>query len=189
MPPGSELGCQGRGGRERRIGVSVEQDPEEADARDTVDEAVMDLEDERPPPALEAFHQPRLPEGTVTVEWHGHEPPHESAERSVIARGRERGVTQVVIEVEVRVVAPDRAPQLQRNGPDALAVARDQVELGREESVEVGERRCRIREHACSRDVHVGDVILHVQELGVECAQAFHHVAPISACFVVPVDP
>ena len=48
-------------------------------------------------------------------------------------------------------------------------------------AADVVERRRRVGEHACAGDVHVGDAVLEVEELGVECAQAFHRPAPITA--------
>ena len=58
--------------------------------------------------------QPRLPQGAVAVEGLRHEPAHELVQRRRRPRGRQRGVPHVVVEVEVRVVDPDRSAQLER---------------------------------------------------------------------------
>ena len=55
----------------------------------------------------------------------------------VPAGGGQRGVAEVVAEVEVRVVDPDRTTELEGDRVDPLAVARDQVELGLEQRGEL----------------------------------------------------
>ena len=68
----------------------------------------------------------------------------------------QRGVAQVVLDVEVRVVHPDRPPELEGDEPDLLAVARDQVELGRppwrrrRRTAAAGPRRWRPTRCACA---------------------------------------
>ena len=84
---------------------------------------------------------------------------------------RERRVAQVVLDVEVRVVHPDRPPELQRDELDLLAVARDQVQLGVHHRHDVPEGRRRALEDGDGRDVHVGHVVLDVEERRVQGAQ------------------
>ena len=55
-------------GRQGRVGLRVEEHAQQLDAGDAVDHAVVDLEHERPAPALEALDQPRLPERSRAIE-------------------------------------------------------------------------------------------------------------------------
>ena len=84
----------------------------------------------------------------------------------------QRRVAQVVLNVEVRIVDPDRSPQLERDGADLLAVARDEVELGLHHGDDVAEGRRRALEDGDRGDVHVGHVVLNVEERCVQRAQA-----------------
>jgi hypothetical protein len=76
-------------------------------------------------------------------------------------------MTEVVREVEVRVVLPHRSAEREGSEPHALPVAGDEVELRGEEFPEVADGWCRPLEHRHAGDVHVRDAILHVQELGI----------------------
>ena len=73
--------------------------------------------DQRPATALEPLDHPRLPQWAVPVELLGHEPAHQRAELAVAPRRRQRGMAQVVLELEVRIVDPDRPAELQRHEP------------------------------------------------------------------------
>ena len=74
----------------------------------------------------------------------------------------------------MRVVHPDRSAQFQRDGLDPLAVAGDQVELGRDQVPELVQRRRLAPERAHPGDVHVRRLVLQVEELGVQCAHPVH---------------
>ena len=84
----------------------------------------------------------------------------------------QRGVAQVVLDVEVRVVDPDRTAQLEGDEADLLAVPRHQVELGVHHGDDVAERRRRTLEDRHRGDVHVGHVVLNVEERRIQRAQA-----------------
>ncbi len=185
--PGVEDLCHGGGfrfglpwlGRHNRgVGVEIEHHAKQLDAGDAVDHAVMDLEHERPLAALEALHEPRFPQRAVTVERLGHDPPHQAAERGVVTGCRQGGVPQVVGEVEVRIVYPDRSTQLEGNRPHPLAVAGDHVELGGDHRGDFVERRRWVAKDADGPDVHMRDPVLQVEELGIERAHSLHRCPP-----------
>ena len=102
---------------------------------------------------------------------------------SLPGRGQ-RGVADVVLEVEARVVDPQRAAGLQRRGGELLAVARHQMQAPADvvEVVVEGRRRALEEEHAA--DVHVRGRAFLVQEGGVGRGQAVEmllgHAMPTS---------
>ena len=172
------LGFPWLGRRHRRVGLEIEHHAKQLDAGDAVDHAVMDLEHERPMAALETFDEPGLPQRAVAVERLGHDPPHQAAERSVVTGCRQGRVPEVVVEVEVGIVDPDRSTQLEGNRPHPLAVAGDQMELGGDHRCDFVERRRRVCKHADRPDMHMGDPVLQVEELGVEHAHSLHRSPP-----------
>ena len=129
---------------------------------------------------LETFDEPRFPQRTIAVEWLGHDPSHQAAERSVIARCGQRCVSQVVREVEMGIIDPDRSAQLERHRTHSLAVAGDEVQLGGDHPRDVVEGRRRVGKHAHPADVHVADPVLQVEELGVERIHPLHRSPPPS---------
>jgi hypothetical protein len=77
---GQELGTAGLGrgdpalerlGALRRLALGVEQHGGDVDARDAVDHGVVGLADDREAAALQALHQPELPERLRAVELLG----------------------------------------------------------------------------------------------------------------------
>ena len=173
-PAGSGSGSHGSGAAGETSGFGVEQHGHQLDAGDAVHHAVMDLEDQGPLAALEPLHQPRLPQGPLPVEGLGHEPPHEPVEGAVVAGCGQRGVADVVAEVEVGIVHPHGSAQLERDGAHPLPVAGDEVQLGRDQGGELVHGRRRIGEHTGTGDVHVGDPVLQMEELGVEGVESIH---------------
>ena len=91
---------------------------------------------------------------------------------------RQRGVAHVVLEVEVRVVDPHRAPEVHRHEADPLAVAGHQRQLRREQRDQVVVGGCRSLEHRARRDVHVRRAVLEVEELCVERVHVVHGAPP-----------
>ena len=127
---GSDCGCHGSrsvGGR-RRVRAEIEQDGREVDAGDAVDERVVGLEDQREPIALEPLDEPALPQRLGAVELLGGDPRREQEQLLLGPGRRQRGVADVVLEVEVRVVDPQRPAGLERRRRELLPVARDEVQ-------------------------------------------------------------
>ena len=109
--------------------------------------------------------------GFVAVELLGEHAAGEVAQLLLARRGREGGVADVVVEVEVGVVDPDRPALVERDERELLAKARHQVQPGLQVLAElvVGGRRA-VEDHRRG-DVHVGPVALEVQERGVEAGE------------------
>ena len=87
--------------------------------------------------------------------------------------GRQGGVPHVVVEVEIRVVNPDRAAEVQGDETDPLAIAGHEGKLrATARPLLVG--GCRPFEHRTRSDVHVRRTVFEVEELCVERAHAIH---------------
>ena len=110
---------------------------------------VFEISAKRPP--SRPVHDPELPERLRAVEPLREDPAHQVAQLVVAARLRQRGVAHVVVEVEGRVVHPERPPGLERREGELLAVARHEPQARLEVSAEVrrgraaGPRRSRAR--------------------------------------------
>ena len=88
----------------------------------------MALADDREAVSLEPLDQPQLPERLRAVELLGEDPRGEVAQLLLGARSRQGSLADVVIEVEVRVVDPDRAALAEGDEAELLAEARDEVQ-------------------------------------------------------------
>ena len=149
--------------------------------RDAVDHAVVDLREQRPAVLAQSLEHPDLPERLGAVEALG-EDPRGRAPQLLVAAGRRQGaVAQVVGEVEVRVVHPDRAAEAERDEADLLAVARDEAQLARRPSPRAARtaapapRRCSPRRCAsgcmgpsmCRNEASIG----LIQSIGASCGR------------------
>src|SRR5439155_23652376 len=107
------------GGRGLGLGLRrrVEHDRREIDSRDAVDEAMVGLGKERKPLRLvggltassESLHEPDLPERLGPIQLLREDTPGQTFELLLVAGWRQRCCPNVVFDVEVRVVDPDRA--------------------------------------------------------------------------------
>ena len=125
-------------------------------------------------PVVETVDHPHLPQRLVPVELLRHDATHEVSQLAVAARRRERSVAEVVAEIEMRIVDPQRAAELQRNESHLLAVPRHRRQLARDHRLEVLVRRRRTLENGHGSDVHVAHGVLDVQERRVEWAHPIH---------------
>ena len=176
--------------RRGRVGLEVEEDRGDVDPGDAVDERVVALADDREAVALEALDQPQLPERLRAVELLGEDPRGEVAQLLLGAGGGEGGLADVVVEVEVGVVDPDRAALAEGDEAELLAEAGDEVQARLDVVAElfVGRRRAVEEDHR--GDVHVGAASLHMEECGVESGQAIcahglifaHAIRYVRAC-------
>ncbi len=155
-----------------RLRAEIHDDGEQVRTGDAVDQGMVRLGQHGPASVLEALDHPDLPQRLRAVELLRHDASHQLAQLALAAGGGQRRVAQVVLDVEMRVVHPDRASQLEGNGADLLAVARDEVELGIHHGDDVAERRRGALEDGDRGNVHVGHVVLDVEERGVQRAQA-----------------
>ena len=151
--------------------VEVEEDGGDVDPGDAVDQRVVALADDREAAVVQALDQPQLPERLAAVELLGEDPRRQVAQLLVGAGRRQRGLAHVVLEVEVRVVDPDRPALVERHGAQLLAEARHQVQARGDVVAEllVGGRRALEDDRA--GDVHVRARPLHVQEGRVQPGQ------------------
>jgi hypothetical protein len=110
--------------RQDGAAARVEEPRHQVGAGDAVDHAVVDLGDQRPSAAGETLDHPGLPERSVPIELDRHELRHQVVQLFFSTRSRQRRVTDVVGEVEVRVVDPHRSSELTGYEPHLLAVPR-----------------------------------------------------------------
>jgi hypothetical protein len=106
-------------------------------AREPVDHRVMHLHQRRDVPALEPLDHVELPERLRPVERAREDPLDLFAELEPAAGVRERGASDVEVQVERGVVHPDRQRQPERDHLDLLPQARRQVQARREHLLHV----------------------------------------------------
>ena len=134
----------------------------------------MNLGEQRPPALPEPLDHPDLPQRLVAIQVLGEDPGRGPAQLVVVARGRERGVPQVVGEVEVRVLHPYRATQPERHEADLLPIAGYERKLARDHVLESLKRGRGTFEDADTADVHRVRRSLDVQERRVHRAHPLH---------------
>jgi hypothetical protein len=162
----------------RDLGGEVEQGDRHLVAGRPVDGGVVDLREHRDVAVLHALDHPHLPERTGAVERDGGEPAHERGQLLAVAGRGQRGGPDVVVEVEVRVLDPQRVVQAEGHLGQPPPERRGQVEplaVDLLDPVEVdgavGLRR--VEDHQ-ARDVHVRRRRLEVEERCVETGEALH---------------
>src|SRR5207244_1346443 len=93
-------------------------------------------------------------------------------ELRIVSRRGQRGMANVVLDVEIPVVNPDRAALPERNGGDTLAITRHELQarLYQRHDVLIGRRRA--LEHRQPPDVHVRRAVrLEVEERRVDATE------------------
>ena len=108
--------------RPRRRG-HVQDHLADLDRADAVDHRVMGLGDHRDPVPLQALDQVHLPQRPAVVQRPGHQPGRQVAQLLVAARLGQGRAADVVGDVEVGVVDPDRTGQPARHLDHLLPVA------------------------------------------------------------------
>ena len=158
-------------GRRFGVAVEVEEDGCYVNSGDAVDEAVVGLGDEREAVPLHAIDQPDLPDRLAAVKALREDPRGERSQLILAARGREGGMADVVVEVQVGIVDPDGATLSEGDEAQLLPEARHQVKPRGDVVAEllVGGRRA--LEQGRRGDVHVGGAVLQVEEGGVQPAE------------------
>ncbi len=169
---GARQPAPARVGGGRGVGRAVEQNRHQVHAGDPVHQRVVGLGQQDEAAVLQALGQPQLPQRLVAVQRLREDPPCQGAQLLLGARRGQRGRAHVVLEVEVRVVDPLRAPLPQRDGRQPLAVAGDQVQppldLGHQLLVA---GRVALEQHHRGH-VHVSRRVLEVEEGRIQSAQA-----------------
>ncbi len=109
------------------VGIGTDEHVGDRETGDAIGHAVVHLGDQREPIALEAIHEPVLPQRLAAVELLGQHPTRQSLELADITRRRQRRVPHVETEVEVSIVDPDGLTNARYPG-QTLPKPRDPVE-------------------------------------------------------------
>jgi hypothetical protein len=108
----SAVGSGAGNPRPRRLdpgpGLGREERREQVDARDPVDHAVMHLAQHGEAAVLETLDEPGLPEGPASIERALENPPDERLQLLLVPRPGQVRVPDVVRQVELMIVDPDR---------------------------------------------------------------------------------
>ena len=177
---GQHLGAAGLGvggpglarGHRLRVRGGVEEHVGYVNPGDAVDERMVALGHEGEAAALDLVDQPHLPQRLRAVEALGEHPGRQGQQLGLVAGGRERGVADVVAEVELRIVDPLRPALSERDRAQLLAEAGDQVQARLDVLTELVVGRRRALEQGRRGDVHVRRAVLEVEKRGVEAAEA-----------------
>ncbi len=108
--------------------VRVEDHGADVDRRHPVHERVVGLVDVGVAAAAEPLDEVQLPERPSKVQRLGHQPSDQLAQLGVVARAWQRDAPHVPLEIEARVIGPDRVVEAERRARHALAETRDEVE-------------------------------------------------------------
>ena len=165
------------------LGLEVEEHAEQLGARDAVDGAVVHLDDQGNLPVLEPLDDPHLPQGPVPVQLAADDVGREVAQLAHPARRGQRRPPEVVVDVELGVVHPDREAQAHGHLDEAALEDRDLGDAVVDELADAPERVAvrhgRGVEDGDHGHVHVQGGRLHVEEARIEPCQAFGgHDAP-----------
>jgi hypothetical protein len=143
-----------------RLRRRVEQDRRDVDAGDPVDERVMGLGQQREAVIGQPLDEPQLPQRASAIQRLREHATGQALELPVAAWPRQRRMTDVEVDVEVRIVHPHRAPLVERHEGQPLSVARHQVQPGDDLGDQFFIGRRRALEHHAAGHVHVGGVSL-----------------------------
>jgi hypothetical protein len=131
----------------------------------------MGLAEHGPASVAQPVHHPDLPQWAITVQAQREHAAGQPPELLVAAGAWQRGVPQVVAQVEVRVINPDGASLLGRHLGNALAIPRDEIKPALDVRAQVVERRRRTVENGQGADVHMRVAVLEAQERRVETGE------------------
>jgi len=106
----------------------------------------------------------------IAVEPVRHHARHQVGELPVFSGFGQGGTPDVIAEIEVQVVDPDRRPEAERYGVQLLAVAGQERQAVRDERHDLLMGRRRTLEHGNRRDRHrrVLVLVLRIDEHGVQ---------------------
>ena len=110
------------------MAFEIDQCQGEIHVGDAVAERMVGLDDQADLLVDEPIHEPHLPQRPGAVERQRLQPTHQRRQLFVVSRSRQRGESDVVLDVEVVVVDPDRAPLFVGHVHDPLPQTRDAVQ-------------------------------------------------------------
>jgi acetyl esterase/lipase len=158
--------------------LHVEEVDHQLCAGDAVHGAVVHLRDDADVAVRQALDDVELPQRAAPVERRAGDLGGQLGELLVSPRARGPDAADVVVEVEVRVLHPDRVVEPEGHLHDPTPERRHQVQAGLDEVLDLGEliapghrRRVEDGRHG---HVHVHARRLEVQEGGVEAGESFH---------------
>ena len=131
----------------------------------------MALGDDCEAPTFQPVHEPHLPHRLRAVEALREDAGGQRAELLLGARLGERGVAHVVVEVEVRVVDPDRPALAIGDELELLAEAGNQVKPPEDVLSKLFDLGRRALEGRRRGHVHMGGSVLEVEEGRVEAGE------------------
>ena len=138
----------------------------------------MDLGDDPYAILLQALHHPELPQGPGAIEGRTGDLARHLAELPASTGGGAADAPDVVVDVEVGIVHPNRMVEVQRNLHQPSTKRRNQVEAVGDELLDLLERVAARHgvgiEHHGHGHVHVVGGGLEVQKRGVEPGESFH---------------
>jgi hypothetical protein len=145
---------------------------------DTVGEHVMHLVDDRDATTLQSRGDVHLPERPVARQRCARDLADHAVQLAAAARRRHLDAAQVVVVVDLRVLAPHRVVQLERDVDELIAKRREQVQsLHRHPAEQVeGELLAHVRgvDDAHFERVHVDLGRLGVEQECIDTAQSSH---------------
>ena len=162
------------------LGLQVHERDEDLRAGQPVEGGVVDLA-QQPDlrPVLDAVDEVHLPQRAAAIE-----PALEDArallgQLAQVARSGQRDLADVVVEVDVRLLDPERVVEAERDLDQAPAERRQQVQALAQHRAQAADGddaagRGRGVVHGQAADVAVGPVVLERQELGVEARELSH---------------
>ena len=150
----------------------------QVDTGHAIDHAVVSLLDDRKAAALETFDHPEFPQRPFPIQLLRNDAAGQRLQLRLVPRLGQRGVTNVIREVEVGVVHPHRMV-LDRYTREPLAIARQEMESRAHElpnALDIhatirGAERARLKNDR-SRNVLVQVRALEIQERGILSAQS-----------------
>ncbi len=108
--------------------VQIENDRHDVCSGDAVDQTVVGLGDQGEAVACEPLREPDLPQGLGPIELPAHDPCREAIQLVAVPRGRQSGVSNVVVEVEVGIIDPRRPAETKGDKGKSLTESRDQLQ-------------------------------------------------------------
>ena len=140
---------------------------------------MVKLADQPPTTRAGALDHPHLPQRPAAVKRLRHHPSDQGSQLPRAAGAWQRGVAQVIGQLEVRILHPHRPAKPPRHPAHTLAVAPQQRELTHKDLGELARGRRRTLEQRHRAEMHMAHVILEVQEQRVQPAHSLHRRAPL----------
>jgi hypothetical protein len=142
---------------------------------------VVDLRQQRDAPALEPVDHVELPQRAAAVERAPEHTLHRLGQLPVVARRGQRGLTDMEVQVEVRVVDPVGEVEPERDLGQPPAQRRQQVQPLLEQLLHLRRTQLAVRRRRGvvdpqERHVSVDPGRFDVEELGVEAGQLAHRM-------------